>query len=586
MATYNAPLREINFVLNDVLKVSRLSETIPAFADATPEVFAEMIETAAKFCEKELFPLSAPGDAQGCKRHADGSVSLPDGFKEAFQKYAANGYVGLPNTTEYGGLGLPYTMAKVVEEMACSSNVGFALFPGLTTGCFEAILANGNEEQKSIFLPKLGAGEWAGTMCLTEPHAGSDLGAVKTKAIPQADGTFKIEGTKIFITSGEHDCTPNIVHFVLARVEGAPGGVKGLSTFVVSKFKVDANGTLGERNAVHCASIEHKMGIHGSCTCVMNFDGAVGTMVGKPGEGIQNMFVMMNLARILVGVQGLGQCELATQNAIRYALDRKQGKTFNGQPTIADHPDVRRMLLTMKAVTEGARVMTYETGMYVDLAHHHEDAAVREEANDWVELNTPLVKGYCTDMAVELGSMAIQVYGGHGFIREHGVEQILRDSKILCLYEGTNGIQAMDLVRRKLFLSEGRAAKRFFALVSKAAVDASPDHAFIAEPLKKALADLESATGWIYETFKSKPEEASFGCCDYLRAFSLVYLGYNWLRMVQAVSSSGDETFKASKFTTARFFASKLLTQVTPLCDTVKSGSGDFMSLPATQLAA
>jgi len=586
MASYNAPLREINFVLNDVLKVSRLSETIPAFADATPEVFAEMIETAAKFCEKELFPLSASGDAQGCKRHPDGTVTLPDGFKEAFQKYAANGYVGLPNTTEYGGLGLPYTMAKVVEEMACSANVGFALFPGLTTGCFEAILANGNEEQKNTFLPKLGTGEWAGTMCLTEPQAGSDLGAVKTKAVPQPDGTYKLEGTKIFITSGEHDCTPNIVHFVLARVEGAPGGVKGLSTFVVPKFMVNADGSLGARNPVVCASIEHKMGIHGSCTCVMNFDGAVGTMVGKPGEGIQNMFVMMNLARILVGVQGLGQCELATQNAIRYALDRKQGKTFNNGPTIADHPDVRRMLLTMKAVTEGARVMTYETGMYVDLAHHHEDASVREEANDWVELNTPLVKGYCTDMAVELGSMAIQVYGGHGFIREYGIEQILRDSKILCLYEGTNGIQAMDLVRRKLFLSEGRAAKRFFALVGKAAADASPDHAFIAEPLKKALADLEAATRWIYETFRSQPEEASFGCCDYLRAFSLVYLGYNWLRMVQAADTGADEAFKASKRNTARFFASKLLTQVTPLCETVKSGAGELMSLPAHQLAA
>ena len=586
MASYNAPLREINFVLNDVLKVGRLAEAIPSFVDATPEVFSEMIETAAKFCEKELFPLSASGDAQGCKRHPDGSVSLPDGFKEAFQKYAANGYVGLPNTSEYGGLGLSYTMAKVVEEMACSANVGFALFPGLTTGCFEAILANGSDEQKSTYLPKLGAGEWAGTMCLTEPQAGSDLGAVKTKAIPQPDGSFKLEGSKIFITSGEHDCTPNIVHFVLARVEGAPGGVKGLSTFVVPKFLINADGSLGARNPVTCAAIEHKMGIHGSCTCVMNFDGAVGTMVGKPGEGIMNMFVMMNLARILVGVQGLGQCELATQNAIRYALDRKQGKTFNGQPTIADHPDVRRMLLTMKAVTEGARVLAYETGMYVDFAHHHPDAAVREEANDWVELNTPLVKGYCTDMAVELGSMAIQVYGGHGFIREHGVEQILRDSKILCLYEGTNGIQAMDLVRRKLFLSEGRAVTRFFALVGKAAGDAGSEFAFIAEPLKKALGDLEFATRWIHETFKSKPEEASFGCCDYLRAFSLVYLGYNWLRMAQAVSLSDDANFKASKLTTARFFASKLLTQVTPLCETVKSGAGDFMLIPATQLAA
>jgi Acyl-CoA dehydrogenase, C-terminal domain/Acetyl-CoA dehydrogenase C-terminal like len=367
---------------------------------------------------------------------------------------------------------------------------------------------------------------------------------------------------------------------VLARVEGAPAGVKGLSTFIVPKFLVNADGSLGARNAVTCAAIEHKMGIHGSCTCVMNFDGAVGTLVGKPGEGIQNMFVMMNLARILVGVQGLGQCELATQNAIRYAQERKQGKTFNNQPTIADHPDVRRMLLTMKAVTEGARVLTYETGVYVDLAHHHPDAAVREEANDWVELNTPLVKGYCTDMAVELGSMAIQVYGGHGFIREHGIEQILRDSKILCLYEGTNGIQAMDLVRRKLFLNEGRAAKRFFALVSKAANDANSAFAFIAEPLKKALLDLETATTWIYETFRSKPEEAAFGCCDYARAFALVYLGYNWLRMAEASSTQGDEVLKTGKLNTAKFFAVKMLPQVSNLCATVKGGAYDFMSVP------
>jgi alkylation response protein AidB-like acyl-CoA dehydrogenase len=586
MASYTAPLREINFVLNDVLKAERLSQTIPAFADATPEVFAEMIETAAKFCEKELFPLNASGDAQGCKRHADGSVTLPDGFKEAFQKYAANGYVGLPNTTEYGGLGLPYTMAKVVEEMACSANVGFALFPGLTTGCFEAILANGDEAQKNTYLPKLGTGEWAGTMCLTEPQAGSDLGAVKTKAIPQPDGSYKIEGGKIFITSGEHDCTPNIVHFVLARIEGAPGGVKGLSTFIVPKFIVNADGSLGARNAVKCASIEHKMGIHGSCTCVMNFDGAWATLVGKPGDGIQNMFVMMNLARILVGVQGLGQCELATQNAIRYALDRKQGKAFNGNASIADHPDVRRMLLTMKAVTEGARVLTYETGMYVDMAHHHPDAAVREEANDWVELNTPLVKGYCTDMAVELGSMAIQVYGGHGFIREYGIEQILRDSKILCLYEGTNGIQAMDLVRRKLFLNEGRAAKRFFALVAGAVKNAKPEAQFIAAPLGEALRELETATRWIHESFRAKPEDASFGCCDYARAFALVYLGYNWLRMAEAAQASSDADFKAAKLTTARFFASKLLTQVAPLCHTMTSGGAEFMEAPAAALLA
>ena len=584
MASYTAPLREINFVLNNVLKVGRLAEAIPAFADATPAMFAEMIETAAKFCEKELAPLRESGDEEGCTRHADGRVTLPKGFAEALTKFGENGYVGLACSTEHGGLGLPFTMLKVIEEMVCASNVAFALYPGLTTSCFEAIHANGSEEQKHMYLPKMASGEWMGAMDLTEPQAGTDLGAVKTKAIPQPDGTYKIEGGKIFITGGEHEGTANIIHFALARIEGAPGGVKGLSTFIVPKFMVNADGSLGARNAFSCSSIEHKMGINGSATCVLNYDGAIGTLVGKPGDGIQNMFVMMNLARIMVGFQGLGQCELATQNAIRYAQDRKQGKTFNNGPTIADHPDVRRMLLTMKAVTEGARVLAYETGMYVDYAQNHPSQEVREEANDWVELNTPLVKAYCTDMAVELGSTAIQVYGGHGFIREHGVEQILRDSKILCLYEGTNGIQSMDLVRRKLFLNEGRAAKRFFALVAKAAADAGPSQAFIAAPLKAALADLEKATQWIAESFRSNPEQAAFGCCDYLRAFSLTYLGYNWLRMSAALEGEADEVFKASKLCTARFFASKLLPQVGPLCATVQGGAEDFMALPATSL--
>jgi len=578
MASYTAPQREISFVLNDVLKVANLSKAIPTYADATPETMAELIDTAAKFVEQELAPLNASGDAEGCTRHPDGTVSVPKGFTEAFKAYAANGFVGITNPTEYDGLGLPFTLSKVVEELVCSGNVAFALYPGLTGGCFEAIYASASDDLKKTYLPKLSTGEWTGTMLLTEPQAGSDLAAVKTKAIPQADGSYKIEGGKIFITSGEHGMADNIIHFTLARIEGAVPGVKGLSTFIVPKYLVNADGSLGARNAVRCDAIEHKMGIHGSSTCVMNLDGATGFLVGKPNEGIMNMFVMMNLARIMVGFQGLGQMELATQNAVRYALDRKQPKT------IIDFPDVRRMILQMKAMTEGARVLAYETAMYVDYAHHHPDPAVREEANDWVELNTPLVKSTCTDGAVDLGSMAIQVYGGHGFITEHGIEQILRDSKILCLYEGTNGIQAMDLVRRKLFLNEGRAVARFFALLNKAAADAAPEYAFIAAPLKQALADLESATKWIHETFRSKPEDASFGCCDYQRAFALTYLGYNWLRMAQAASAQGDEVFKAGKLATAKFFASKLLPQVGGLCATVKGGADDFMALPVASL--
>lgn len=578
MASYTAPLREISFVLNEVLKAGNLAKTVPNFADATPEIITEMIETAAKFVEQELFPLNASGDAEGCTRHPDNTVSVPKGFTEAFKAYAANGFVGISNPTEYGGLGMPYLLWKVVEEMVCSGNVAFALYPGLTGGCFEALHASASEEIKQTYLHKLSSGEWTGTMLLTEPQAGSDLASVKTKAIPQADGSYKLEGGKIFITSGEHGMAENIIHFALARIEGAPAGVKGLSTFVVPKFLVNADGSLGARNAIYCSAIEHKMGIHGSVTSVMNLDGATGWIVGNPNEGIQNMFVMMNLARIMVGFQGLGQMELATQNALRYALERKQPKP------IIDFPDVRRMILQMKAMTEAARVMAYETALYVDYAHHHPDPAVREEANDWVELNTPLVKSTCTDGAVDLGSMAIQVYGGHGFIVEHGIEQILRDSKILCLYEGTNGIQAMDLVRRKLFLNGGRSVTRFFSLLNKAAADAAPEFAFIAGPLKQALADLESATQWIYETFRSKPEDASFGCCDYQRAFALTYLGYNWLRMAQAASAQSDEVFKAGKLATAHYFAAKLLPQVGGLCATVKGGAEDFMALPAASL--
>ncbi len=578
MASYNAPLREINFVLNDVLNVGQLAR-LTGFAEATPETLGGLIEEAAKLVQARIAPLSASGDQQGCKWN-NGEVQVPDGMAEAYKLYWEAGWVGLCNPTEYGGQGLPYTLSKVVDEILCSGNVAFALYPGLTMGCFEAILANASDELKQTYLPKLGTGQWTGTMCMTEPQAGSDLAAVKTRATPNGDGSYSLEGGKIFITSGEHTMAENIIHFTLARLPDAPAGVKGLSTFVVPKFLVNADGSLGARNQVTCSSIEHKMGIHGSCTCSMQFEGAKGWMVGAPNTGIQNMFVMMNLARILVGFQGLGQCELATQNAIAYAKERKQGKAFNGGATIIDHPDVRRMLLTMKATTEGARVMAYETALYVDLAHHHEDAAVREEAQDWVELNTPLVKAFCTDSAFELGSMAVQVYGGHGFIREHGVEQIVRDSKILCLYEGTNGIQAMDLVRRKLMLHNGRLAQRFFAKVRAESTGDAPV-GFLAKPLREALDELEKTAQHLQQSFKTNPDDAGFGAVDFLRAFALTYLGYNWLRMTKAALAGSDENFKRSKLNTAQFFAARMLPQVRNLCANVRSPAGELMQLDA-----
>jgi alkylation response protein AidB-like acyl-CoA dehydrogenase len=578
MATYQAPLREIGFVLNDVLDVGQLSK-LPSLAEGTPDVLSGLIEEASRLIEEKLAPLNPKADA-GCKWQ-DGEVTVPDGFAEAYKLYSQAGWMNVSNDPEHGGQGLPYTLSKVIEEMLCSANVAFALYPGLTTGCYEAIEANGTDEQKKTFLPKLGSGEWTGTMCMTEPQAGSDLGAVKTKAIPQADGSYLLEGNKIFITSGEHRMTENIVHFVLARLPDSPAGVKGLSTFVVPKFLAGKDGKPGERNKVRCVSIEHKMGLHGSCTCSMAFEGARGWMIGAPNQGIQNMFVMMNYERIMVGNQGLGLCELATQNAIRYARDRKQGKAFNGRPEIIEHPDVRRMLLQMKAVTEGARVLVYETAMYTDIARNHADAAVREEAQDFVELNTPLVKAFCTDSAVELGSMAIQVYGGHGYIREHGVEQIARDAKILCLYEGTNGIQAMDLVRRKLMLHGGRLPGRFFAKARASIAGASNKVDFAAQPLTIALDELEKTVRWVQESFKTTPDDAAFGCADFLRAFALAYLGYNWLRMAQAAASHPDKHLRDAKLATARFFASRMLSQVPALLGNVRNSAAELMQLEA-----
>jgi len=584
MATYTAPLREIAFVLRDVLDVDRLT-ALPGYEEAGFDTLSGLIDAAAKLIETQIAPLNASGDAQGCKWN-DGKVTVPDGFADAYKLFWQSGWVGLCNDTQYGGQGLPYTLSKVVDEMLCSANVAFALYPGLTVGCFEAILANGSDEQKKTYLPKLGTGEWTGTMCMTEPQAGSDLAAVRTKAIPQDDGSYALEGGKIFITSGEHTMADNIIHFVLARLPDSPPGVKGLSTFVVPKFLVGDDGSLGERNQVDCISIEHKMGINGSCTCALQFDGAKGWMIGQPNTGIQNMFVMMNLARILVGMQGLGLCELATQNAIAYARDRKQGKSFNGGASgasIADHPDVRRMLLTLKAITEGARVLAYETALYVDLAKKHTDLAVREEAQDWVELNTPLVKAFCTDSAFDLGSLAIQVYGGHGYIREHGIEQIVRDAKILCLYEGTNGIQSMDLVRRKLMLHNGRLAQRFFEKL-RAESTADAPLGFIAKPLRDALEELERTTHWLQNSYKTNPNDAGFGAVDFLRAFALTYLGYNWLRMAKAALDSSDENFKAAKLSTAQFFASHMLPQVHTLCDIVRSPATELMNLDAAAL--
>ncbi len=581
MATFKAPVRDIEFVLNDILNINELTQ-IERFADATPDIVSGVIEEAAKMIEEEIAPLNHVGDTVGCK-YADGEVDVPPGFAKAYKLLVEGGWVGLANDTEFGGQGLPFTLSKAVGEMVCAANVAFELYAGLTQDCYEAILASGTEEQKQTYCHKLATGEWTGTMCMTEPSAGTDVGAVKTKAIPQEDGSFAIDGGKIFITSGEHKMADNIIHFVLARMPDSPPGVKGLSTFVVPKFLVNEDGSLGERNGVRAVSIEEKMGMHGSVTCTMAFDGAKGWLVGQQNQGIQNMFVMMNLARIMVGFQGLGLCERATQNAIAYAKDRVQGKTFNGGDSIADHPDVRRTLMHMKAITEGGRVMGYDIAKYMDLAHHHPDESVREASKDWVELITPIHKAFLTDSGVELASMAIQVYGGHGYISEHGIEQIARDAKICCLYEGTNGVQAMDLVRRKLLLHNGRLPQRFFDDVHAALDAADGELSWLTGPLAKALAELEAATTWVQNSFKGDPADAGAGAVDYLRAFALTMLGYNWLRAVNAVAERQDD-FATAKRATARFFAERLLPEVTARCEMTQAGSASTMALSAEAL--
>ncbi len=568
MATYKAPLDEMNFVLDKIVDVGRLT-ALPSFADASTDTLAAMLEEAAKLIEEQVAPLRSPADEQGCSWN-DGRVRLPDGFDAAYRMYAEAGWIGLANDAEYGGLGQPYTVAKAVEEMLCAANVAFSLYPGLTQSGFEAIRAAGSAAQKSRYLPKLANGEWTATMCLTESQAGSDLAAVRTRAIPQADGSYRIEGGKIFISGGEHDLTENTIHIVLARIVDAPAGIRGLSTFIVSKFDLDAENRPGARNAVRCESIEHKMGQHGSCTCTLQFDGARGELLGEPNAGIRNMFLMMNPARILVGVQGLGLCELALQNAARYAADRRQGaRPDHSVAIIAEHPDVRRMLLRMRAITEGARVLVYETAFHADIAHAHPDASAREAANDWVELNTPLVKSYCTDAALELGSLAVQVYGGHGYVRDHGVEQILRDAKILALYEGTNGIQANDLVRRKLTMHGGRLPRRFFETLRAEGLGDKP-LGFIARPLRRAAEDLEETTAWLLERMKPHPDDAAFGATDYLRAFSLTYLGFNWLRMAKAAGEIADEAPRREKLATAHYFATRMLPEVSYLCSIIR----------------
>jgi alkylation response protein AidB-like acyl-CoA dehydrogenase len=594
MPTYKAPVEDSLFLLNDVFHVERYNN-LPGFAEATPETIAAVLGEGGKFCEEVLAPLNRVGDIEGCKRHPDGSVTTPKGFKEAYRAMAEGGWIGLAANPDYGGQGLPYVVAAAMGEYITSANMAFGMYSGLSQGAARSLSIHGSDAQKKKYLPKLATGEWTGTMNLTEPQCGTDLGLIRTKAVPQPDGTYKISGTKIFISAGEHDLAPNIVHMVLARIEGAPAGVKGISLFVVPKITVNADGTLGQKNGVSCGSIEEKMGIHGNSTCVINYDNAVGELVGEAHRGLNAMFTMMNDARIGVGLQGLSLSEVAYQNAVQYAKERLQGRSLTGpkypdkpaDPIIV-HPDIRRMLMTMRAFNEAARAFLLWTALRGDIAHRSDDEKTRQVADDYMSLMTPVVKGFLTDYGFNNTVLAQQVFGGHGYIREHGMEQFVRDARIAMIYEGANGIQALDLVGRKLGKDGGRAVGAFFAEVNQFIKDNAGDERMkpYVEPLGPALAHLQNATYWFMKNGPARPDNAGAGSYDYMHLLGLVVFGLMWAQIAKAAlevkaKGNGVAARMDAKLVTGRFFMERMLPETAAHLARITAGADSTMALPA-----
>jgi alkylation response protein AidB-like acyl-CoA dehydrogenase len=593
MPSYKAPLEDVSFLLNDVFQIDRYNN-LPGFSDASADVREAILAEAAKLSEEVLQPLNRIGDLEGCTRHDDGRVTTPKGFKAAYKQLGEGGWLGLSAPAEYGGQGLPTTLTQTVNEFQMSANMAFSMYPGLTQGATAALIVHGKPEQKKMFVPRMLAGDWTGTMNLTEPQCGTDLGLLRTKAAKQADGSYKITGTKIFISGGEHDLTENIIHLVLARIEGAPAGIKGVSLFVVPKVLVNADGSLGAPNGVTCGSIEHKMGIHGNSTCVMNYDAATGWLIGEENKGMQGMFVMMNEARLGVAVQGLAQSEVAYQNAVVYAKDRLQGRSLTGPKApdkpadpIIVHPDVRRTLLTIRAFNEAARAMVVWTSLKSDVAHRSDNAKDRQEADDHMGLMTPILKGVLTDVGFSNAVLAQQMFGGHGYIAEWGMEQFVRDARIAMIYEGANGIQALDLVGRKLPRDGGRAVMAFFAEVAAFAKDHAADEAMkpYLTPLSDALGHLQQATMWLMQNAMAKPDNAGAGATDYMQLFGLVTFGYMWARMVKVALdkiAGGDAApYLTSKLVTGRFFMERMLPETSLHLARIQSGSATTMELPA-----
>ncbi|MEW8011804.1 MAG: acyl-CoA dehydrogenase C-terminal domain-containing protein [Candidatus Thiodiazotropha sp.] len=587
MLSYKAPLRDMRFIFDEVLDGSRL-QALSGFEEVDPDTVEAILEEAGKFCENELLPLNRDGDEEGC-RWEGGRVTTPKGFKEAYRSLCESGWNSIAMDADYGGQGLPKTLHLMIDEMICSSNLSFSLYPGLTNGAYAALAAYASDEIKETYFPRMADGTWSASMCLTEPHCGTDLGLLRTRAVPQDDGSYRISGTKIFITAGEHDLTDNILHLVLARTPDAPKGIKGISLFLVPKILVGDDGSLGEANGVTCGSIEHKMGIKASATCVLNFDDANGFLIGDLNKGMRAMFKMMNTERVAVGMQGLGISEAAYQAAVGYARERIQGRALSGarQPDMAAdplivHPDVRRMLLTVRANSEGCRALAIWLGMQLDISAHEQDAEKRQEAEDLVALLTPVAKAYLTDVGFDSAVLGQQVFGGHGYIREHGMEQLVRDARIAQIYEGANGVQAMDLVGRKLAAEGGRYLERYFALIEAFISENQRDEALneFVQPLVRAFGHLQEATGWLSRSAVENADEIGAAAYDYLRLTGQVTLALFWARMAKTAlvkQAESDEAFYRTKLKTARFYMQRLLPQTQSLLASIRSGAASLM---------
>ncbi len=591
MPTYTPPLRDMQFVMHEVLHVADDYRAMPRHQDVDADTINAVLEEGGKFAREVILPLNISGDTEGCTLdRATHEVTTPTGFKAAFARYVEGGWPALSADPAYGGQGLPIVVNQCFYEMLNSANQAWTMYPGLTHGAYECLHAHGTDEQKAMYLPKLTSGEWTGTMCLTEPHCGTDLGMLRTKAEPQPDGTYRLTGQKIFISAGEHDFVPNIVHLVLARLPDAPAGSKGISLFIVPKFNVNADGSLGKRNGIYCGGLEHKMGIHGNATCQMVLDGAVGTMVGQPNKGLQAMFVMMNAARIGVGMQSLGLTEVAFQNALAYAKDRIQSRSLTGPKqkdkpadSILVHPDVRKMLLTAKAYAEGGRALNLFCALLIDRELNHPDEKVRKDSAELVALLTPIVKAFITDNGHIATNACLQVFGGHGFIKEWGMEQFVRDNRINMIYEGTNTIQSLDLLGRKVLGNNGATLKKFGKMIAQLVEEEGVNEkmAEFINPLAYLGDQMTKFTTEIGFKGFQNADEVGAAAVDYLRVAGHLVFGYFWARMAQValrqIQAGNTDPFYLGKLQTARFYFAKLFPETATLMRTARGGAKVLM---------